>query len=57
MKTTFGGSPAINAGGSAGCPAIDQRGVPRPPGHCDVGAFQRTAGETASRRARSHARR
>ena len=34
------GSPAINAGGSAGCPATDQRGVPRPPGHCDTGAFQ-----------------
>ena len=34
------GSPAINAGGSAGCPATDQRGVPRPAGHCDVGAFQ-----------------
>lgn len=37
------GSPAINAGGSAGCPATDQRGVPRPPGHCDVGAFQLAA--------------
>jgi hypothetical protein len=34
------GSPAINAGGSAGCPATDQRGVPRPPAHCDIGAFQ-----------------
>jgi hypothetical protein len=34
------GSPAINAGGSADCPATDQRGVPRPPGHCDIGAFQ-----------------
>ena len=34
------GSPAINAAGSAGCPATDQRGVPRPPGHCDIGAFQ-----------------
>ena len=34
------GSPAINTGGSAGCPATDQRGVPRPPGHCDIGAFQ-----------------
>ena len=36
-------SPAINAGGSAGCPATDQRGVPRPPGHCDIGAFQLAA--------------
>jgi hypothetical protein len=34
------GSPAINAGGSLGCPATDQRGVPRPAGHCDIGAFQ-----------------
>jgi len=34
------GSPAINAAGSAGCPATDQRSVPRPPGHCDIGAFQ-----------------
>jgi hypothetical protein len=34
------GSPAINAGGSVGCPATDQRGVPRPQGHCDIGAFQ-----------------
>ena len=37
------GSPAINAGGSVGCPATDQRGVPRPPGHCDIGAFQLAA--------------
>jgi hypothetical protein len=35
-------SPAINAGATLGCPATDQRGVPRPPGHCDIGAFQLT---------------
>ena len=34
------GSPAIGAGSSVGCPATDQRGVPRPPDHCDIGAFQ-----------------
>ncbi len=34
------GSPAINAGGPVGCPATDQRGVPRPQGHCDIGAFE-----------------
>jgi hypothetical protein len=36
------GSPAIDAGDDAGCPATDQRGVARPQGaHCDVGAFER----------------
>jgi CSLREA domain-containing protein len=35
------GSPAIDAGTSAGCPATDQRGVARPQGSaCDVGAFE-----------------
>jgi hypothetical protein len=34
------GSPATNAADSAGRPATDQRGVPHPPGHCDIGAFQ-----------------
>jgi sugar lactone lactonase YvrE len=35
------GSPAIDAGGAGGCPATDQRGVPRPIGSaCDVGAFE-----------------
>jgi beta-glucanase (GH16 family) len=36
------GSPAINAGVAAGCPATDQRGVTRPQGAgCDSGAFER----------------
>jgi CSLREA domain-containing protein len=36
------GSPAIDAGDDAACPAIDQRGVTRPQGpHCDAGAFER----------------
>jgi hypothetical protein len=37
------GSPAVNAGGqrSNGCPATDERGVPRPQGPaCDVGAYE-----------------
>ncbi len=35
------GSPAINAGDPATCPAIDQRGVARPVGaRCDIGAYE-----------------
>ena len=35
------GSPAIDAGDNAACPAKDQRGVVRPVGAaCDVGAFE-----------------
>lgn len=35
------GSPAIDAGTNAGCPASDQRGVSRPQGSaCDIGAFE-----------------
>ena len=35
------GSPAIDAGASAACPAIDQRGISRPYGNgCDIGAFE-----------------
>jgi CSLREA domain-containing protein len=35
------GSPAINTGTDAGCPATDQRGKPRPQGaHCDIGAYE-----------------
>ncbi|HWD54840.1 MAG TPA: CSLREA domain-containing protein [Acidimicrobiales bacterium] len=34
------GSPAIGQGLSAGCPTTDARGVARPSGNCDVGAFQ-----------------
>jgi CSLREA domain-containing protein len=36
------GSPAIDAGTNAGCPAVDQRGITRPQGPaCDIGAFER----------------
>lgn len=35
------GSPAIDAGNLARCPATDQRGFPRPQfGGCDIGAFE-----------------
>ncbi len=35
------GSPAINAGDDAACPATDERGVHRPIGqHCDIGAYE-----------------
>jgi CSLREA domain-containing protein len=35
------GSPAIDAGTNTGCPAIDQRGFPRPVGvSCDIGAYE-----------------
>ncbi len=37
------GSPAIDAGNPATCPAIDQRGVIRPEGAaCDIGAYEFT---------------
>jgi hypothetical protein len=34
------GSPAIDAGATQGCPQYDQRGVARPDGACDIGAYQ-----------------
>jgi hypothetical protein len=35
------GSPAIDTGNDATCPATDQRGVTRPQGsHCDIGAYE-----------------
>ena len=41
------GSPTLDHGGTAatGCPASDQRGVPRPQGPaCDIGAFEKRVG-------------
>jgi hypothetical protein len=35
------GSPAIDAGTSVGAPAVDLEGNPRPPGECDMGAYER----------------
>jgi hypothetical protein len=35
------GSPAIDAGDNAACPAIDQRGIGRPVNNgCDIGAYE-----------------
>ena len=46
------GSPAIDAGANSGCPAADQRGLPRPKDGdgnsssvCDIGAFESQPGE------------
>jgi len=40
-QALLAGSPAINAGDNSGCPATDQRGVPRPFGPaCDIGAYE-----------------
>ena len=41
-RALLAGSPALDGGASRGCPAADQRGVPRPQGlRCDIGAFER----------------
>ncbi len=40
-RALLGGSPAIDAGDPAACPATDQRGIPRPQGlRCDIGAYE-----------------
>ncbi|MEO8679226.1 MAG: choice-of-anchor Q domain-containing protein [Vicinamibacterales bacterium] len=36
-------SAAVNAGTNTGCPATDQRGVPRDDGSCDIGAYEASA--------------
>lgn len=42
-QALLGGSPAIDAGSSTGCPATDQRGIVRPVGvTCDIGAYEST---------------
>lgn len=47
-RALLAGSPAIDAGTNAGCPATDQRGVSRPAnGTCDIGAFE-VNGEAAA---------
>jgi CSLREA domain-containing protein len=41
-QTLLTGSPALDAGGNATCPAADQRGVTRPQrGICDIGAVEK----------------
>ncbi len=42
------GSPAIDGADDPACPAADQRGVARPQGECDIGAFQVGALQTTS---------
>jgi CSLREA domain-containing protein len=40
-QALLSGSPALDTGDSAGCPATDARGVARPQGPaCDIGAFE-----------------
>lgn len=40
-EALLAGSPAIDAGDNSGCPATDQRGVPRPVNSiCDIGAYE-----------------
>ena len=51
------GSPAIAAGGTQGCPQYDQRGVPRPPGSCDIGAYQYVPAPTPTAKARTSPKR
>jgi hypothetical protein len=54
------GSPAIGAGAAQGCPQADQRGVARPHGACDIGAYQYVPSATnhaTGHRHRGHAKR
>lgn len=45
------GSAAIDAAEQASCPTFDQRGTRRPPGACDVGAFERVVPRPPAARA------
>ena len=47
-QALLSGSPAIGAGATAGCPQTDQRGVARPQGACDIGAYQSVPHATSS---------
>lgn len=39
-RALLAGSAAINTGSNNGCPSTDQRGVVRPNGVCDIGAYE-----------------
>jgi len=39
-RALLAGSAAIDRGANSGCPATDQRGVGRPIGTCDIGAYE-----------------
>jgi hypothetical protein len=41
-EALIAGSPALGDPASSNCPAQDQRGVERPDGSCDIGAFEAT---------------
>ena len=41
-EALIAGSPALGDPASSNCPAQDQRGVDRPDGSCDIGAFEAT---------------
>jgi hypothetical protein len=47
------GSPAIGAGAAQGCPQYDQRGVARPEGSCDIGAYEYVPSRTTHARVRA----
>jgi len=47
------GSPAIGAGATQGCPQYDQRGVARPQGSCDIGAYQYAPSQKKNARVRA----
>jgi hypothetical protein len=47
------GSPAIDNGATQGCSQYDQRGVARPQGACDIGAYQYVPPAIKSARART----
>jgi hypothetical protein len=55
-EALLAGSPAIDAGATQGCPQYDQRGVARPRGACDIGAYQYVRSATKSLRVRWKAR-
>ena len=48
-EVPLAGSPAIDKGDNSNCPALDQRGIPRPQGAgCDIGAVELTTPTAAT---------
>jgi hypothetical protein len=56
-EALLAGSPAIGSGATQGCPQYDQRGVARPQGACDIGAYQYVSSSTNNARAHTEQRR
>jgi hypothetical protein len=52
-EALLAGSPAIDSGATQGCPQYDQRGVARPQGACDIGAYQYVPASSRRGRART----